>query len=511
MTTSNTPVALLILDGWGMRERAANNAVIQANTPNYDRWLRTYERAILDASGRAVGLPEGQMGNSEVGHLNLGAGRIVNQDIVRIDVAMEDGTFFKNDGLNMRLDAVANSDNHLHLIGLLGSGGVHSHSRHLYGLLRLAKLRGIRPILHLITDGRDTPPQSAAKFLADLEQFMVDNAIDAHIASVSGRYYTMDRDRRWERTQRGYDAITQQLDVTVPTARAAIEASYAAGVYDEFVAPTRIGDPVPMQDGDAVIFFNFRADRMRQIVQSFAAPTFDQFERTVQYDNLHVFTMTRYEAGLPVTVLFDKDNIVQPLAEVISEAGLLQYHSAETEKYPHVTYFFNGGREAPFVGETRHVQPSPKVATYDLQPEMSAPELTAAALERIATYSDDFILLNYANPDMVGHTGVLSAAIKAVETVDDCAGQVVEAVLAKGGVALVTADHGNCEVMRDELTDKAHTYHTTNPVAFLIIANHYVRAVPRGKLADVAPTILDLLQVPQPVVMTGHSLIDKGL
>ncbi|MGB1253469.1 MAG: 2,3-bisphosphoglycerate-independent phosphoglycerate mutase [Candidatus Promineifilaceae bacterium] len=505
---SSNPVALIILDGWGIRERAANNAIIQANTPNYDTWMRTYERSILDASGRAVGLPDGQMGNSEVGHLNLGAGRIVNQDIVRIDVAIEDGTFFENETLNARLDSTTSSQNNVHLIGLLGSGGVHSHSRHLYGLLRLAKMRGIRPILHLITDGRDTPPQSALQFLGDLEQFMTDNEIDAQIASVSGRYYTMDRDRRWERTQRGYDAITQQLTETATTASAAIQASYDAGVNDEFIKPIRIGDAVPMQNGDALIFFNFRADRMRQIVPCFADATFNEFERTLRYDGLQVFTMTRYQADLAATVLFDKDNIVQPLAQVLSEAGMTQFHSAETEKYPHVTYFFNGGQETPFEGETRHVQPSPKVATYDLQPEMSAAELTQAVLDRLEAHNDDFILVNYANPDMVGHTGSLSAAIKAVETVDSCSAKLVDAILAKGGVALVTADHGNCEMMLDEYSGKAHTYHTTSPVSFIIIANHYIRAVPRGKLADVAPTILNLLGVPQPNIMTGISLID---
>ena len=503
------PVALIILDGWGMRERAANNAVIQANTPNYDHWLRTYERSILDASGRAVGLPEGQMGNSEVGHLNLGAGRIVNQDIVRIDVAIEDGSFFQHAALNAGLDHITNGENNLHLVGLLGSGGVHSHIRHLKGLLRLAKMRGIRPILHLITDGRDTPPQSGLDFLNELEQFMADNEIDAQIASVSGRYHTMDRDRRWQRTQRGYDAITQRLDAVAPSAAAAIEAAYAAGVTDEFIDPIRIEDAVPFQDNDTVVFFNFRADRMRQIVASFAHDGFDEFARGARASNLNLFTMTRYEASLPVTVLFDKANVERPLAQVISEAGLTQFHSAETEKYPHVTYFFNGGQETPFPGETRHVQPSPKVATYDLQPEMSAPELTEAVLARLASNDDGFVLVNYANPDMVGHTGSLPAAIKAVETVDQCAAQLVDAVLAKGGVALVTADHGNCEVMRDELTDKAHTYHTTNPVSFLIIANEYIRAVPRGKLADVAPTVLDLLGISQPDVMTGRSLIDR--
>lgn len=338
---------------------------------------------------------------------------------------------------------------------------------------------------------------------------MIDNTIDAQIASVSGRYYTMDRDRRWERTQRGYDAITQQLTETAATASAAIQASYDAGVNDEFIEPIRIGNAVPMQSGDALIFFNFRADRMRQIVPCFADATFSEFERTLRYDGLQVFTMTRYQADLAATVLFDKDNIVQPLAQVLSEAGMTQFHSAETEKYPHVTYFFNGGQEIPFEGETRHVQPSPKVATYDLQPEMSAAELTQAVLDRLEAHNDDFILVNYANPDMVGHTGSLSAAIKAVETVDSCSAKLVDAILAKGGVALVTADHGNCEMMLDEYSGKVHTYHTTSPVSFIIIANHYIRAVPRGKLADVAPTILHLLGVPQPNIMTGISLIDS--
>ncbi|HFC11418.1 MAG TPA: 2,3-bisphosphoglycerate-independent phosphoglycerate mutase, partial [Anaerolineae bacterium] len=364
-------------------------------------------------------------------------------------------------------------------------------------------------ILHIITDGRDTPPQSGIDFLADLEAFIADGH-PAQISSVSGRYYAMDRDNRAERTQLAYDAITRVGGKSAETAQAAILGAYSAETTDEFILPTIInGDnpAPPMRDGDVLLFFNFRADRMRQIVRAFFMQAFDEFPRQQHPNNLRIFSMTRYERNFPVTVLFDKQNIKEPLADVISKAGFSQFHAAETEKYPHVTYFFNGGREAPHPQETHHVTPSPKVATYDLQPEMSAYELTEAVLERLATYDDAFILLNYANPDMVGHTGSLPAAIKAVETVDACAAKIVAAVLKKGGIALVTADHGNCEIMLDEQTQTPHTYHTTNPVSLIAISNTYLPIAPRGKLADIAPTILTLLDITPPALMTGQSLI----
>ncbi len=461
------PVALIIMDGWGIREMKAYNAVALGETPNYDRWNQTLERSVLDASGLAVGLPEGQMGNSEVGHLNLGAGRVVYQDFTRINLAIQDGSLAKNQVVSDALNRLKANNGKLHLIGLFSDGGVHSHVDHMNELVDIANDAGIAPVLHLITDGRDTPPENGIAYARALEARLASR--EAVIASVSGRYYTMDRDRRWQRTVMGYNVIALHQGHegrTAPSASEALARSYAEGVTDEFVWPVAIdvGEAdVLVKPGDCLLFFNFRADRARQLANAFAFPDFD---------------------------------------------GFGQFHSAETEKYPHVTYFFNGGREAIFDGESRHLEPSPKVATYDLQPEMSAYPLTEAVLARIREHDDAFILLNFANPDMVGHTGVLEAAIKAVETVDECASKVVEAVVAKGGVAIVTADHGNCERMRDLLTGEPHTYHTVQPVACFVIGDGYYALRPRGILADVAPTVLDLLGIPQPAEMTGRSVIE---
>jgi 2,3-bisphosphoglycerate-independent phosphoglycerate mutase len=504
-------VALIILDGWGIREKELANAVVQADTPNYSRWLRQYERAIVDASGEAVGLTPGQMGNSEVGHLNLGAGHIVYQDITRVDVAIRDGSFFQNAALNAAIDGSVARNRPIQLVGLLGSGGVHSHSRQLYAFLRLINQRGGQAMIHAITDGRDTPPRSSPGYLAELEGVIAAEGLSAEIASVSGRYWSMDRDMRQERTRAGYDAIMFACERHAPTPAAAIAAAHAEGTTDEFILPTVISHPDPdsrrLADGDTLIFWNFRADRMRQIVPPFAFAGFDGFERSYQANDLSIFTLTGYEKNLPVTVLFPKKDVVNPLARVISEAGHSQFHSAETEKYPHVTYFFNGGRELPFPGEERQVVPSPKVATYDLQPEMSAAGVADGVLQRLATHDDAFVLVNFANPDMVGHTGSLPAAIRAVETVDYQAGRIVEGVLAKGGVAIVTADHGNCEVMQDLVTGEPHTYHTINPVSLFVIGQGYYALEPRGILADVAPTVLHLLGIPKPAEMTGQSLV----
>lgn len=507
---SGKPVALIILDGWGIREREHGNAVVQAHTPHYDHWLRSRERAVLDASGEAVGLPDGQMGNSEVGHLNLGAGRIVYQDLTRINRAIRDGSFFEMPVLVDAMQQVKTQGHKLHLIGLLGEGGVHSHSDHLFALLRLAKQEGVEPIIHLITDGRDTPPHSGKEFAARLEAALADHP--GVIASVCGRYYTMDRDKRWPRIQKGYDVIARHQGEAGAVAASATEAlavSYTNDVTDEFVLPVAIdvGDKnVLVTPGDCLIFTNFRADRMRQIVTAFLAPNFDGFARTF-IEDLRILTMTSYEDAFDVDVIFPEQEITNPLAAVLSKAGLRQFHAAETEKYAHVTYFFNGGQETAVPGEDRHLEPSPKVATYDLQPEMSAIPLTEAVLHRLQNHDDDFILVNFANPDMVGHTGVLAAAIKAVETVDECAGKLVEAVVAKGGVALVTADHGNCEIMINEKSGGPHTYHTTQPVSFFAIGPQQYWLQPRGILADVAPTVLALLGLEQPADMTGKSLI----
>ena len=508
--TNKRPVALIILDGWGLREMADGNAVVQANTPNFDTWSRTSERSVLDASGEAVGLPEGQMGNSEVGHLNLGAGRIIYQDLTRINLAIKEGAFFENPVLTEAISKVRQAKGKLHLIGLFGEGGVHSHSDHLYALLELAKQQNLEPIIHLITDGRDTPPESGLKYAQRLEAYLAENP--GRVASVCGRYYTMDRDKRWPRTEKGYRVIALHEGdggQRAATAQAALQASYQAGVSDEFVLPVAIDtrdQNVKVEPGDCLIFYNFRADRMRQIVPPFMFPAFDGFQRDF-IEGIDIVTMTRYEDSFTAPVIFSEEEIANPLAEVLSRAGLSQFHAAETEKYAHVTYFFNGGLETQFEGETRYLEPSPKVATYDLQPGMSARLLTEAVLQRLAEADDDFILINFANPDMVGHTGVLEAAVKAVEAVDECAGRVVEAINAKGGSAIITADHGNCERMLNHQTGEPHTYHTTQPVSLFVIGAGYYDLRPRGILADVAPTVLDLLGLVQPPEMTGRSLI----
>lgn len=507
---AHRPVALIILDGWGIREIETGNAVVLGHTPNYDRWTSTLERSVLDASGEAVGLPEGQMGNSEVGHMNLGAGRIIDQDLTRINKAIRDGSFFENEVLAAALDKVQGRSK-LHLVGLFGEGGVHSHSDHMYALLQWAKRKNMEPILHLITDGRDTPPQSALSFAQRLEASRQE--APALVASVCGRYYAMDRDRRWERTEKAYRLLALhqgEEGKAAATASEALEASYADGVSDEFVLPVALDvgkKQVTVEPGDCLIFYNFRADRMRQIVRAFMSSKFDGFEREF-IDDVDIVSMTSYSDQFTTSIVFSEAEIVNPLAEVLSQAGCQQFHTSETEKYAHVTYFFNCGREQPFEGEARHLEPSPKVATYDLQPEMSTYPFTEVILDRLQKEDDDFILINFANPDMVGHTGVLEAAIQAVEVVDECAGRVVEAVNKKGGVAIVTADHGNCECMIDDATGEPHTYHTTQPVPLFIIGEGDRKLRSSGILADVAPTVLELMGIPKSPEMTGQSLID---
>lgn len=504
------PVMLMILDGWGLRSKQDGNAIVQGNTPNYDRWTAELERSIVDASGEAVGLVPGQMGNSEVGHLNLGAGRIVFQDISRINNAINDGSFFKLEPLIDAATEVKEKGSNLHFVGLLGDGGVHAHDEHLYALLKFAKQQGVRPVLHVITDGRDTAPGSAKGFLKNLRGFTAANDIDYTIATLGGRYYYMDRDQRWERTSMAFNAVVNRQGETASTAEEALQQSFAADTYDEFVLPTVIetDEDVALKAGDAVVFFNFRADRMRQIVKLGTAVEFEERPDVALIKELTVITMTTYASELPAQVLFGMNIVGKPLAEVLSDNGLKQFHTAETEKYPHVTYFFNGRTEKPFDGEDRDIVPSPKVATYDLQPEMSAPKVAELMLEKIESEQYDFLLINFANPDMVGHTGSLEAAIKAVEVVDELAGKLVDAVVAKGGVAIVTADHGNADRMIDHHTGEPHTYHTTQPVPLFVIGDGYYGLRPRGKLADVAPTILDLLGIAKPDVMTGETLIE---
>ncbi len=505
----NTPVMLIILDGWGIREKTYANAVVQGNTPNYDRWMREVERCIVDTSGEAVGLTPDQMGNSEVGHLNLGAGRVVYQDIMRIQQAVASQSLASEPIMRDALDKVKENNN-LHLIGLLGDGGVHSHDDHLYALLDIFKEQGINPILHVITDGRDTPTTSGIEFLEQLTNWIDNNGI-GRIATVSGRYYAMDRDKRWERTTKAFDAMVKREGNHADTAQQAIQQSYDEDVTDEFIIPTVIGndDSLSIKEGDVVLCYNFRADRMRQLSYALTHKNHDGLEALDFVEDLTVITMTEYADDLDTQVLFPIQILDNVLAEVISKTGLTQYHSAETEKYPHVTYFFNGRNEEPYAGEEREIVPSPKVATYDLQPEMSAYELTEKTLARLQSHQDDFILINFANPDMVGHTGSLQAAIKAVEVVDECAGKLVQAVNDKGGVAIVTADHGNCERMEDENTGEPHTYHTVGPVSLFVLGKDYYDLWTRGKLADVAPTVLHLMGLDQPDEMTGRSLIQQ--
>lgn len=512
------PVLLAILDGLGERNEVVGNAVKQAHTPNLDRWRASCPTTLIYAAEKHVGLPTGQMGNSEVGHLNLGAGFVVMQDITRIDSCIEDGSFYHNDAF---LNAVAHTRKHnsnLHVIGLLGNGGVHSHIAHQIALLQFAKRAGVPQVfLHIFTDGRDALPRSGAGFLQELENAIADIGIGT-IATVSGRYYAMDRDKRWERTKLAYDAMVNGIGAPVTSAAEAIQQAYAADITDEFIKPavvTAHGAPVAtIQSNDAIIGFNFRADRMRQITRAFVTSDFAGFERTM-LTNLYYVCMTEYEKDLPVTIAFANDDVENPLAKVISDAGLTQLHAAETEKYPHVTFYFNGGREIPFPGEERLMVASPKVATYDLQPEMSAAGIRDGILHAIADDKFDVIIVNFANPDMVGHTGVLSAVITAVETVDQCIGALVEAVIAKGGVALVTADHGNAEYMIDGETGGPFTAHTINQVPVILVApdgSPYQRVSLRtgGRLSDIAPTVLDLLNLAPAPQMTGTSLINQS-
>jgi 2,3-bisphosphoglycerate-independent phosphoglycerate mutase len=521
MTTISRPrpVLLVIRDGWGERDEIEGNGVKLARTPYDDRWRAECPFTLVRAAGKDVGLPTGQMGNSEVGHLNLGAGFIVRQDITVIDDSIADGTFFTNPVLCTAFRTVRDRGTALHLMGLLGPGGVHSHVNHTKALLELAKREGLeRVYVHLFTDGRDTMPQSGIEFARDLLAFMAERQI-GRVASVVGRYYAMDRDKRWERTKQAYDLLTKGVGRPAPDALTAIQRSYDEGVTDEFIKPAVIvdeaGQPVAtIGDGDAVVCFNFRADRVRQISRAFTLPDFDGFEREMLRDLIYI-AMTEYEKNMPYQVAFQNDDVAAPLAKVISDAGLRQFHAAETEKYPHVTFFFNGGREQPFPGEDWQIVPSPKdVPTYDLKPEMSAYGVRDVVLHAIASDQYDFILVNYANPDMVGHTGVIPAVVKACEVVDECTGAIVDAVVARGGVALVMADHGNAELMIDPETGGPHTAHTTNPVPTYLIAapglgldKGQVALRDGGRLADVAPTILDLLGLDPAPQMTGKSLI----
>ncbi len=499
---------LMILDGFGINERKEGNAIAIANTPVIDKLFKTNPNTIIRTSGLDVGLPEGQMGNSEVGHTNIGAGRIVYQELTRITKSIEDGDFFSIPEL---VEAIENCKKHqtkLHVMGLLSNGGVHSHIRHLYAILELAKRRDFEDVyVHCFLDGRDTPPASGEGFITELEQKMAEKGV-GKIASITGRFYAMDRDKRWERVHKAYDALVNGIGEKSTSATKAIEDSYQKEVFDEFVLPTLIcnGDEPIATIGanDSVIFFNFRPDRAREITRSLVDKEFTGFERT--YFPLYYVCFTNYDETIQnVHIVFKKAEIKNTFGEIVSNHGLTQLRIAETEKYAHVTFFFNGGEEKQYKGEDRILIPSPKVETYDMQPEMSAVEVTDKVVEAIESKKYDTIILNYANPDMVGHTGNLEAAVKAIETIDVCVGRVIEAIEKANGVVLITADHGNSEQMIDYATGEPHTAHTTNPVPLILVGKK--ATLKPGRLADLAPTMLDIMGIEKPAEMTGESLI----
>lgn len=506
------PIALIIMDGFGESKLTEGNAVNSAKTPNLDRIINEYPNTLINASGLDVGLPDGQMGNSEVGHTNIGAGRIVYQDLTRITKAIEDGDFFKNEVL---LKAIKNGKEHsLHLMGLLSDGGVHSHIDHLKALLKMAKENDVKNVyIHAFTDGRDTEPRSAIKYIQDVENYMKELGL-GKFASISGRYYAMDRDKRWERVQLAYDAMINGKGNIANSAIEAVQNSYNEDKNDEFVMPTVIVEnnkPVSLiNENDSIVFFNFRPDRAREITRAIVDTDFTGFERK-NIKTLFV-CMTTYDITIKnVNVAFGPQSLENTLGEYIARNGKTQLRAAETEKYAHVTFFFNGGVEEANKDEDRLLIPSPKVATYDLQPQMSAYELTDELLSKIDEKKYDFIVVNYANPDMVGHTGVIDAAIKAVETVDECVGKVVDKVLLNGGEVIITADHGNAEYMLDPKTGATITAHSVNPVPFIVVSDKLknTKLKSNGRLSDIAPTILDLMNLEKPQEMSGQSLIQK--
>ena len=505
------PVMLMILDGFGINENQKGNAIAVANTPNIDKLMKTWPTTKIHTSGLDVGLPEGQMGNSEVGHTNIGAGRIVYQELTRITKSIEDGDFFSIKELTEAIENCKKNNSNLHVLGLLSDGGVHSHIRHLFAILELAKRKDFENVyVHCFMDGRDTPPTSGESYIAKLEEKMKEKGV-GKIATISGRFYAMDRDKRWNRIQKAYDAMVNGNGIKATSAIAAVESSYQKEVFDEFIEPTVIcnGDtPVAtIEDNDSVIFFNFRPDRAREITRTLVDKDFNEFETKDM--NLFYVCFTQYDETMPnVKIAFKPERLENTFGEYISKNGLKQLRIAETEKYAHVTFFFNGGEEKKYEGEDRILVPSPKVETYDLKPEMSAVEVTDNVVEAINSGKYDSIILNYANPDMVGHTGSLEAAIKAVETIDDCVGRVVEAIEKQNGVVIITADHGNAEQMIDYKTGEPHTAHTTNPVPLILVGIEGVK-LREGRLADLAPTMLDIMELSKPQEMTGETLIEK--
>ena len=508
------PLILLVLDGWGLRAERANNAIALARTPVYDELLARYPNAQLVTSGEAVGLPAGQMGNSEVGHMNMGAGRIVYQDLTRIDKSIADGEFFSNPVLGAAMDHAAAGDRALHLIGLLSDGGVHSHERHLHALIDLSARRKLRRVfVHVITDGRDTSPTGGVRYIGKLQDVM-NRCATGRIATVSGRYYAMDRDKRWERTRLAYDAIVHgKAETSSQSPLDAVRQAYEAETTDEFIKPAVITDASgtalgPIHDDDSVVFFNFRADRARQLTRATALDEFDGFERPARPRVLFT-TMTLYDRTFELPVVFEPQSFSGNMADVLEANGRTNLRLAETEKYAHVTYFFNCGREQPYKDEDRILVPSQKVATYDLMPEMSAPGITEALVDDLTRLRHEVVICNFANADMVGHTGRLDAAIAAVETLDTCMGRILKATAEGDGVALVTADHGNAEQMWDDELKAPHTAHTSNPVPVILCAERFRnRRLRDGTLRDVAPTLLQVLGIQPPKEMTGGSLLE---
>jgi len=508
------PLVLVILDGWGYREDSQHNAIAQAITPIMDSLWAAYPHTLIQTSGKAVGLPDGQMGNSEVGHLNIGAGRVVPQELVRISDAVEDGTLQSNSALLKLFREVRQCKKKLHLIGLCSDGGVHSHVNHLFGLIDFVKDQDIQDVcIHVITDGRDTNPTDGQDTVEKIESYIAQTNL-GRIVTVSGRYYSMDRDHRWARTQKAYEIMTQDGVGCGKSPLEVIRESYASGVTDEFIVPIRVA-PGAVEAGDGVIFYNFRPDRARQLTYAFVDPSFNGFERQL-IKPLSFLTLTQYDPSLPVLVAFEPQNLNNMLGQVIAQHGLKQFRTAETEKYAHVTYFFNGGIEEPFAGEDRELIASPMVATYDRAPGMSAQIVTEKVIEAITKGIYSLIVVNYANPDMVGHTGMMQPTIDAIATVDHCLGRLISSIGKSGGIALITADHGNAEYMADE-QGNPWTAHTTNPVPFILIEGERLK-IPyygndiefrsNGRLADIAPTILQILNIPQPEEMTGQSLLE---
>ncbi len=501
------PVLLMILDGFGLYKDYPGNAISLAKTENLDKLYETCPHTEIYASEKWVGLPMGQMGNSEVGHLNIGAGRVVFQDLTRIGNEIDNGNFYHNQMFLKAVENAKKNNSSLHLMGLVSKGGVHSHFKHLLALIDLAKKEGLKKVyIHVITDGRDVSPDASLEDVKELEDYLKKVGV-GKIADISGRYYAMDRDKRWERIKKYFDLVTEKYDNSNPNALDAIKSSYDNGVTDEFIKPVEIDCEGKIKDGDSLIFFNFRPDRARQIVRALVDENFDEFPRKEK--NIFLVTMTQYDDTIPHTnIAYPENRPTNTLGEILEKNHLRQLRIAETEKYAHVTFFFNGGREVMFKGEDRILVQSPKVATYDLKPEMSAPEITENLIEKLRENIYDCIILNFANPDMVGHTGVIPAAIKAVETVDNCIGKILKEIKKLGGALLITADHGNCDMMLTK-DNKPITSHTTNKVPFILYGVENVKLRSEGALCDIAPTILELLNIKQPKEMTGKSLIEK--